>query len=376
MRMNTKVYFLLFATVLGALSACSRHPPGVGKPVAWSELVDWDKDQHHEAWPALLQTCQTLPRSDATWKPLCAQAKQIPTPTAAQAKLFFETWFQPHAVYNDKNGREGKFTGYYNPLIEGSRLASAEYPHPLYARPKDLLEIDLTSLYPQLKGMRLRGRVQGNKVIPYFSSQQINAGASPFKGEVLFWIKNPIDLFFLHIQGSGKIKLPDNTIIPVGYHDQNGHPYVAIGGVLKRLGELKDPVNMQSIRDWFKRYPQRIPEILAQNPSFVFFRLQDPPHPEPLGSLGVPLTPERSVAVDRKHISLGLPLWIETDLPDALQKTPWRRLVFAQDTGGAIGGPVRVDFYWGSGERATYMAGNMNQKGRVYVLLPKSVVRN
>ena len=230
-------------------------------------------------------------------------------------------------------------------------------------------------MHPQLKGLRLRGRVVGHKVVPYYNREAIEKNRQLLKGHELLWVDDAISLFFLQIQGSGKIQLADNKKLAIGYVDQNGHPYVAIGRELINLGVLtRKNVSLQSIRQWLIKNPKKMNAILNTNPSYVFFEIRDK---GPLGSLGVPLTAERSIAVDRKYIKLGLPVWIDTTLPTKTSASTssgskYQRLMFAQDTGGAITGAVRADVFWGAGKRAKYIAGHMKQKGRLFVLLPKN----
>jgi len=365
--------FVLLSLVITWFSACTKQPEGTGRPVSWEQLDGWTQDHHAEAWPALLQSCVKIAGRSELWGRICEAAKKISKPTDAQARKFFETWFVPHQVINQRGGTEGLITGYFEPLLNGSLTHTGKYQYPLYKRPKELLVIDLAGLYPQLKGMRLRGRLQGNKVIPFYSRKEIESRRELLHGNELFWVDDPVALFFLQIQGSGKIRLPDGKIVSVGYHDQNGHPYVPIGKTLIELGALaRDKVSLQTIRQWLSENKQRRDEILNSNPSYVFFKISDK---GTVGSLNVPLTPERSIAVHRKFIRLGLPVWLDTTLPAKDDKTPparYRRLVFAQDTGGAIRGAVRADVFWGAGPRARFMAGHMKQAGRLFVLLPKN----
>lgn len=368
-----------------AVNGCAWRPfadPGIGKPVAWKKLAGWDSDRHAEAWPALLRNCERKSKAPE-WSSLCTKARQRPaTLTDAEARSFFETHFRPHRVHGKRGRQSGLFTGYFEPLLFGSATASSEYAHPVYARPEDLVQVDLSSLYPDLKNRRIRGRLQGNRLVPFFSREQIESGDAPLSGNELLWVNDPYALFFLHIQGSGRVRMDDGRTVGVGYADQNGHPYVAIGRVLIERNELEpEAVSMFSIRQWLIDNPQKAIELLNTNPSYVFFVLRDDPGTGPIGSMNVPLTAERSVAIDRKTIDLGTPLWIETTVPDAkgdnATNTPtgavdYRRLVFSQDTGGAIRGPVRVDIFFGNGERAEFLAGNMKNEGKVYALLPST----
>jgi len=295
-------------------------------------------------------------------------------PVDKAARAFFEQRFQPYQATQEDGGTDGLITGYYEPLLKGDRVRTARARYPLYAAPDDLITVDLAGVYPELKSLRLRGRLVGNKLVPYPTRKEIemaaNGKGNGFKGKPIAWAEDPVDLFFLQIQGSGRIELPDGSHMRVGYADQNGHPYQSIGKLLVERGELKlEQASMQGIKDWGAKNPDRLPELLASNPSFVFFREMPDGLPGPLGSLGVPLTGGRSIAVDPKFIPLGAPVFLATTQPNSAQ--PLNRLVMAQDSGGAIRGGVRADFFWGFGNEAGELAGRMKQRGRMWVLLPK-----
>jgi membrane-bound lytic murein transglycosylase A len=276
----------------------------------------------------------------------------------------------PFQVFNPDGSDNGVITGYYEPLLHGSRYKTARFRYPLYAAPDDMLDIDLSDAYPQLKGMRLRGRLQGKKVVPYYKRAEIDLGTESLKGRELFWVENAVELFFLQIQGSGRIELPDGTQVKVGYAEQNGYPYVSIGRKLIEMGEMKlENASMQGIKAWGEKNPDKLTTLLEMNPSYVFFRELPENLSAPLGALGVPLTNEYSIAVDPKSIPLGAPVFLATTQPNTT--IPLNRLMLAQDTGGAIRGPVRADFFWGFGEKAASQAGRMKQQGRMWVLFPK-----
>ncbi len=293
-------------------------------------------------------------------------------------RQFFENHFSPYRVIAADGRDTGMITGYYEPLLSGSRVRSPRYGVPLYAAPDDLLTIDLTELYPELKDKRLRGRVDGKRVIPYWPRADIENGKAPVGGQELVYVDDPVEAFFLQIQGSGRVRLAEGGIVRVGYADQNGHPYRSIGRVLVERGELPlERASMQGIREWGRRNPEKLRPLLDENPSYVFFREIPAPEPGtleaaidgPIGSLGVPLLRERSLAVDPRSIPLGAPVYLETTYP--LSTRPLRRLMFAQDTGGAIRGAVRADFFWGFGDDAGREAGRMKQDGRMWILWPK-----
>jgi len=362
---------LLAVLVMVGLAGCASWfapPPGIGREVAWSQLPGWEKDHHAAAWPSLRKSCEKLAARDAAWENICLAVRTLDSPDDATARAFFETHFRAHRM-NPESGREGLITGYYEPVLNGSTTRNDQFRWPLYKRPDNLLTIDLASLYPELKGRPVRGRLEGNRVVPYYSRAEIGNGKNPLAGNELLWVEDPVELFILQVQGSGRVRLPDGREVAVGYADQNGHPYRSLGGRLIELGALtREEVTLTRIRDWLAAHPDETSTLLNSNPSYIFFTQRDASLDGPLGSLGVALTPERSVAVDPAYIRLGLPVWLDTVLPNG---TPLQRLTLAQDTGGAIKGAVRADLFLGQGVEAGRLAGEMKQRGRLYVLLPK-----
>ena len=273
------------------------------------------------------------------------------------------------------DGRDtGLVTGYYEPLLRGSHHRDERYRYPLYAPPDDLLRVELVDLFPELEDKRVRGRIDGKRVVPYWTRADIEAGRAPLAGKELVWVDDAIDAFFLHIQGSGRVTLKEGGIIRVGYADQNGQPFRSIGRLLVERGELTlASASMQAIKQWGRDHPDKLPSLLAENPSYVFFR-EIVPDPKagidgPIGSLGVPLLAQRAIAVDPRAIPLGAPVYLATTYP--LSEKPLARLVMAQDTGGAIKGALRADFFWGFGESAGEQAGRMRQPGKMWLLWPK-----
>jgi membrane-bound lytic murein transglycosylase A len=344
-------------------------------PAAWSDLPGWLADDLAAAWPALRQSCKVLPKrkQGELWAPFCAAAESLGKQArTSDVRALLETWLQPHAVSNADGSRDGLITGYYEPLLRGSRQRTARFRQPIHAVPDDLLTIDLTDLFPDLKNYRLRGRLVGNRVVPYWSRGELNERDELLRPKTMVWVEDAVELFFLHVQGSGRIKLPDGSMVRVGYADQNGHPYHSIGRLLVERGELTlDQASMQGIQAWARANPDKLQGLLNANPSYVFFReLTTPPEDGPLGALGVPLTPARSIAVDPRTIPLGAPVFIATSEPNSA--VPLQRLVLAQDTGGAIKGVVRADYFWGFGAEAGALAGRMKQRGQLWVLLPKN----
>jgi membrane-bound lytic murein transglycosylase A len=371
---------LVVAGAVCLLASCISAPsraPGIGQPVPWTQLPGWRDDSLAQAWPALQNSCQKMPARDARWGELCADAMLISAPDDDTVRAFFETRFVAHEVTGNNGAGEGLVTGYYEPLLHGSLVKTKRFRYPLYGRPDDLVVVDLGTLYPELQGKRYRGRLNSNRVVPYYSRAEISNGKRPPDDAVLAWVDDPVALFFLEIQGSGRIQLPDGKMLPVGYADQNGHPYVAIGRTLVETGAMKlEEATMPAIRDWLRANPERAQTVLNSNPSYVFFTRREPDGAGPIGALNVPLLPQRSIAVDPQFIPLGSPVWFDISLPGNSAAQPYQRLVFAQDTGGAIRGPARADLFLGFGEEAERIAGSMRQRGKLYVLLPASRTLN
>lgn len=391
---NKKWLALVLSVFLTACSALSKPPvesrpqpvvlppkvvqaPVTGLPAPlfivskWEMLPDWQTLDLAPSQTAFLQSCRVL-KNKPHWQEVCVQAEQLGVNDNATLRAFYEEWFTPYQLLNPDGSEQGMITGYYEPLLKGSRSKTPRFQYPLYAAPNDLLTIDLGGVYPQLKDLRLRGRLQGKRIVPYYNRAEIDAGAEAgtFTGNELFWVENAIELFFLQIQGSGRIELPDGQQVKVGYADQNGHPYMSIGKKLVETGELKlEEASMQGIKIWAEKNPDKINTLLEQNPSYVFLRELPDSLSAPLGALGVPLTNEYSIAVDPRTIPLGAPVFLATTYPN--DNAPLNRLMLAQDTGGAIKGAVRADFFWGFGESAGAQAGKMKQQGRLWVLFPK-----
>jgi membrane-bound lytic murein transglycosylase A len=338
------------------------------QPTSFAAIPGWGSDDPVPAWEAFRRGCAVL-RRQAAWQEICAEIKAR-TPPAQEMRGFFENRFTPYRVVNPDGSDEGLITGYYEPVLRGSRSASEVYRHPVYGLPEDLLVVDLAEVRPELKGLRLRGRMEGRRVVPYWSRADIENGRAPLRGRELLWLDDPLDAFFLQVQGSGQVRLDSGEVLRLGYADQNGHPYTSVGRVLVQQGELTvEQASMQGIRAWAATHPERTAELLNQNASYVFFRELPPGSPGPVGSLGIPLAPGRSIAVDPRVIPPGAPVFVSTRVPGtgaALQ-----RLMAAQDTGGAIKGAVRADLFWGSGDAAGALAGVMREPGRLWVLLPR-----
>jgi membrane-bound lytic murein transglycosylase A len=338
------------------------------RAASWADLPDWREDDSALAWDAFLRSCSTLKKQEH-WRDICAVALTIVSPDSDAARRFFELNFTPYQLFNPDGNGEGLVTGYYEPLLHGSRKPSRLYRYPVYAVPDDLLVVDLAELYPEFKGMRMRGRLEGRRIAPYYDRAQIGEGKAAVKGKELVWVDDAIELFFMQIQGSGRVQLDNGETLLLGYADQNGHPYRSIGRWLIERGELPpEKASMQGIKVWARQNPAQLTELLNHNPRYIFFRELPAGLPGPLGALGVPLTAQRSVAVDPRYVPLGAPLYLATTWPNSSR--PLNRLMLAQDTGGAIRGAVRADFFWGFGEEAAREAGRMKQSLRLWVLLP------
>lgn len=326
------------------------------EPRGFDDLPGWSRAELAPSLRAFVKGC-------ARFKHLCEMAKALPPDDEQAARSFFETEFAPYALVSSESGDRGLITGYYEPILEGSRTPSATHRYPIYGVPPDLIVVDL----PETRQLRLRGRLDGRRLVPYYSRAEIDA-RTDFGAPILAWTADPVELFFLQIQGSGQVRLEDGARIRVGYADQNGHPYRSLGRYLVERGELVlEQASMQGIKAWAQANPARLPEALNYNASYVFFR-ELPPGDGPIGALGVPLEAQWSVAVDRRYVPLGAPVYLETTFP--LSEEPLERLMAAQDTGGAIRGVVRADFYWGTGPAAGELAGRMRQQGRMWLLWP------
>lgn len=383
------------ALLLAAVAACAEKPetpaePAVElRPASFGELAGWAEDRLDGVLAAFRASCAVIARKAATeamgreswagtagdWQPLCAEAASV-ADTPAAARGFFEASFQPVAV-TDRGKAEGLFTGYYEPLLMGSRTPGGRFTVPLHQRPADLVNVDLGAFDASLQGKRIAGRVDGGRLLPYPDRAAIDAGALDGRGYELLWVDDPVAKFFLQIQGSGLVELAEGQRVRVGYADQNGRSYRAIGRDLVEMGALtREEVSLQTIRDWLHAHPDGASGMMARNPSYVFFReLGDATTSTgPVGAQNVQLTPERSLAVDRRFMALGLPIWLDTTAPFPDGDRPFRRLLVSQDTGGAIKGPVRGDVFWGTGPLAEHVAGHMKSPGRWFALLPRTLV--
>ena len=368
-------------TQQGATPPAQPKPQLTLAPVGFDALPGWRDDHTAEALAAFIKSCVVLDHQAesatvgpaalgikaSAWRTPCAAARSTPSNDAA-ARNFFAQQFTPYRVGNNGNS-DGLFTGYYEPLLHGARQAGGRDRTPILKRPPDLVMVDLGRFRPAWHGERIAGRVVAGNLIPYPSRAEIEHGALNANQLALLWVDDPVDAFFLQVQGSGRVELPNGSYVRLGYDGQNGQTYVAIGKVLVDRGELTaDNVSLQSIRAWIKAHPDQAAALMDQNPSYVFFREQ--PGDGPIGSEGVVLSPGRSLAVDRNFVPLGAPVYLAADG----NNLPLHRLMVAQDTGGAITGPVRGDVFWGFGPDAEAKAGAMRARGAYFLLLPKSVI--
>ena len=367
------------ALLLAALLAgCA--PQTFPRDVAFADLPGWAADRHAEIIPALRTSCAAIARlpperslggagpteaTAAAVAPACAELATLPaTDTAARA--FLERRFRPVAL------GEGTLTGYFEPELRGSTRRSARFATPLHARPPELVEADLGAHIPDLRGRRIAGQVRDGRLQPFPDRAAIAGGALAGRGLELAWVDDPADAFFLQIQGSGRVVLEGGGVMRLGYAGWNGHAYVAVGRFLVEQGILpREQVSMQAIRAWMAEAgPAEAAALMARNPSYVFFRRLDlPPEAGPIGTQGAPLTPMRSIAVDRTQVPLGLPVWVAGR--DPVADAPLRRLTVAQDTGGAIRGPARADLFTGWGAEAADRAGRMRDPAALFLLVPR-----
>ena len=356
----------------GAPPATSGQQPAVERArftkVTYADLPGWADDAHEQAFAAFLQSCAALARAPAGTAKLlndareaCAATSGVAPGDRAAARAFFERWFQPYRA-TSPSGRDGLFTGYFEALLRGARQGSARYPVPLYIRPPDLARED-----DPARGIRMVGRMENGVLKPYATRAEIDAGALQGRHLELAWVDSAIDAFVLHVQGSGRVVLDNGSELRVGVDGTNGWPYTSIGAVLVERGALlREDVTLQSIRAWLAANPGEARAVMQRNARYVFFR--ELRGPGPLGALGVPVTPGRSLAVDPRSVPLGFPLWLDTT--DPRDGPPLRRLVMAQDVGAAIQGAVRGDLFWGAGPQAEDAAGRMRSRGGYFLLYP------
>ncbi len=330
------------------------------KKVSFTEIEDFENDDLQKAFEVFKKDCQASKRK-LLLRDVCKEAF-----STDDAKDFFINNFYMYKLINKDGSDKGLITGYYEPILNGSLKKTKKFKYAIYKTPSNLITVDVRE-FPQLKGMRIRGKVVGNRLVKYPERKDIEKEREL---KPICYVDNKVDLFFMHIQGSGKVKLQNGKMLNINYASQNGRGYYAIGkALIKKKILKKSEVSLQSIKKWLQDNPNKADEILNLNKSYIFFEEGDK---GATGALGIELVANRNIAVDRRYIPLGLPVFIQTKNP--ITKDDINQLMIAADVGGAIKGKIRADFYFGSGQEAGALAGKMKEKGTLIVLLPKGVV--
>lgn len=351
--------------------------------LSFEDLDSWKDDDHGAAFKAFLRSCRSLDSSAAELRPaqaperrllsVCREALKNENLSRSEARRFFETHFQPFAV--EPHSGRGFLTGYYEPEFQGSRTPDATYKVPLLARPDDLVTIAQGETLPGIEKTLQAARRKNQGYEPYPDRAAIEDGALGALAKPVVYVREPGEAFIIHVQGSSRIRLTDGSVMRVAYAGRNGRPYTSIGRLLVQRGEMDlESMTLAKLMGWLKDHPGPARDLMRQNQSYIFFREADELSPEdgPIGGAGFPLVPGRSLAVDRKLWAYGLPFWLEGELPFSLDRSePLRRLMIAQDTGSAIVGPARGDFFFGSGDEAGVRAGLLRHTTRFVVLQPK-----
>ncbi len=357
------IMYILILSIL--FIGCSKEPKILSEKLpqtyllksSFTKLPNWKDENYTLALDSFINSCKTS-KTQKIYKNLCQRALKV-----EDAKSFLESEFEPYEINTENGEADGLLTGYYEPQLKGSLVKDDVYKYPIYTTPSDLITVDLSSIYPDLKNYRLRGRLDGSKLIPYYTRQESDGIEK--REDVICYTDSKIDLFFLEIQGSGRVTLENGETIFLGFANQNGHKYRAIGRYLVEIGALNiEEVSLQTIRAWLEKNPERVDEVLNYNDSLVYFRQSEQ---AASGSLGVVLTPKRSIAVDRRYIPLGSMLYLDANI----QEKNFNALVLAQDTGGAIKGAVRADLFLGFGKDAMEVAGELKAPLKLWILLPK-----
>jgi len=358
-------HFILYLAAFILFTGCSKEPQVSFSNMpdtdlyksSFDELPDWQNEDYANALESFVQSCRST-KTQQIYADLCTKAVDV-----SDAKEFLSTYFTPYKIAMQNESQDGLLTGYYEPELKGSLTKKEPYIYPIYKTPKDLVTVDLGEQYPELKSYRLRGRLVGNRLVPYHDRE--DAAQKELDAEAICYTDSKIDLFFLEVQGSGRVTLDDGNTIFIGYENQNGHKYASIGKYLVENGEISmEEISLQSIKEWLESNPARADEVLNHNRSMVFFRQKE--HAAS-GSLGVVLTPKRSIAVDRRYIPLGSMLYLSAQD----ESVNFNRVVIAQDTGGAIKGSVRADLFMGYGDEAKEVAGRLKAPLKLWILLPK-----
>jgi len=363
------------ALILMVAGCAQTPPPRPPAPetarylaMSFEALPGWSRATLEPSLRAFLAGCPRI--TGAALSRVCALGQALPKGDEAAARQFFESAFTPYALVSSEGPDSGTITGYYEPVIDGSRWYNAINRYPIFGVPDDLITVDLSSISPETRNLRLRGRVEGRRLVPYSTRAEIDARGPSYPAPVIAWTADPVALFFLQIQGSGQVRIDGRERIRVGFADQNGHPYRSLGRYLVDRGEMPlEQASMQGIQAWAAANPGKLQEALNANPSYVFFRELPVTEDGPVGALGTPLASGHSLAVDRRFVPLGAPVFLATTYP--LSEERLERLMAAQDVGGAIRGVVRADFFWGTGAEAGALAGRMRQQGKMWLLWPR-----
>lgn len=352
----------ILAFTLNACKSTTKTdmPSASLQTLSWQAVENWQLGAQHQAWQALQHNCQIMQKK-IYWREICHAKHKNSNPDAAQARDFLQTWFTPYRLYAQNGRKHGLLTGYYVPLLRGSWHRDSRYRYPIYGVP-DTLQRDGKSL-----------RVVANTKTPFYTRAQIESTPSLLAGHEILWVDNAADAFFLHVQGSGKIQMPNGEIVMLGFADHNGQPYTSIGKVLIEQGAIKkQDVSLFSIKKWLAKHPAHAAQVMQQNARYIFFRKlpKSKQSGAVVGAMNIPLTPQRSIAIDPKIVPLGSAVWLQSNLPGQA-KNSYQRLVFAQDTGAAIKNALRADLFWGHGEMAEQQAGVMKESLQLILLLPK-----
>ncbi len=391
-KMTKKIILITMALSGLLLSGCSHQkvaPPSqlVLAKTSFANLNGWQRDNQIHALRALQKSCVIIKKrksqasfykkisqagSVADWQGVCSAIDSVDKSDVSRVREFFESQFEPYHVYNNGNPK-GLFTGYYLPTLNCRYKKSRHYRVPVHAIPADWVKINLGMFDERLRGRTFVGQVKDRTIYRYPERKNILKGKIAKNSKIIVWCDDKVDVAFAQIQGSAIVKLPNKKKFLIGYEGSNGRSYTSLGKVLIKRGELTPQNNsMQAIRRWCLRHPKKVDDFLNQNASYVFFRVLATN--APLGAEQTPLTSGRSLAVDRRYIPYGVPVWLDTVYPDekSHEPLPLQRLFIAQDTGGAIKGVVRGDVYWGGDGRAASIAGNMKSQGEYWLLLPKT----
>ena len=357
----------LFLLIITLFLGCNKNPlpPKLTNiknvnftQTSFSNLPGFEQQNYDELLNDFINNCKST-KGQKIYKDLCQKALHV-----TDAKLFLINNFTPYSIADKSGKKEGLLTGYYEAQLHGSLKENDKYKYPIYATPKDLVVVDLSSIYPELKNYRLRGKIQNNRLVPYYSRKEVNS--NDLNASVICYCDSKIDRFFLEVQGSGQVILDDNSTMYIGYDNQNGYKYKSIGKYLVRKGEIPlEKISLQSIRKWLREHPSRIDEVFNYNKALVFFSKRDK---GATGALGLQLRAKSSVAVDNKYIPLGSMLYLSSNL----ENEKFNKIVFAQDTGGAIQGPIRADLFLGSGDKAMEVAGKLKSPLKLWLLVPNN----